>query len=73
MKTRLDFSEKQIYPVGCTDEFDMRTLDFEEFLWAKGYSGKEIGYIKAAFTNKTPLSKSMHDAFPSILYGFSPF
>lgn len=31
-------------PVGCTNEFDMRTLDFEEFLWAKGYRDKEISY-----------------------------
>ena len=53
-------------PVGCTDEFDMRTLDFEEFLWAKGFSDKEVGYIKTAFTNKTPLSKSMHGAFTSM-------
>ena len=22
-------------PVGCTDEYDMRTLDFEEFLWGE--------------------------------------
>ena len=53
-------------PVGCTNEFDMRTLDFEEFLWAKGYKDKEIAYIQEAFDNQTPLSLSMHNTFTSL-------
>lgn len=53
-------------PVGNTDEFDMRTLDFEEFLWAKGYRDTEVAYIKQAFENKEPLSKSMHNTFASL-------
>ncbi|MBR3250177.1 MAG: ATP-binding protein [Erysipelotrichaceae bacterium] len=57
-------------PVGCTDEFDMRTLDFEEFLWAKGYSDREISYIKEAFNNRTPLSKSMHNSFTSLFFEY---
>ena len=46
-------------PVGCTDEFDMRTLDFEEFLWAKGFTGREVSYIREAFDEKKSLSKSL--------------
>ena len=53
-------------PVGCTDEFDMRTLDFEEFLWAKGYGDREVSYIKDAFEARSALSKSMHGAFTSL-------
>ena len=53
-------------PVGCTNEFDMRTLDFEEFLWAKGYRDKEISYIRDAFDKRTPLSQSMHNSFTSL-------
>lgn len=53
-------------PVGCTDEFDMRPLDFEEFLWAKGYRDKELSYIRDAFTNRVPLSQSMHNSFSSL-------
>ena len=53
-------------PVGCTDEFDMRTLDFEEFMWAKGYTDIEVGYIKEAFETRTPLSISMHESFTSM-------
>jgi hypothetical protein len=53
-------------PVGCVDEFDMRTMDFEEFLLAKGYSGQQIDYIKAAFKAKKALSNSMHDSFTNL-------
>ncbi len=53
-------------PVGCIDEFDMRTLDFEEFLWAKGYGDREVSYIREAFVSRTPLSKAMHGSFTSL-------
>ena len=53
-------------PVGCTDEYDMRTLDFEEFLWAKGLKDREVAYIKDAFAEKKPLSKAMHGSFTSL-------
>lgn len=53
-------------PVGSTDEFDMRTLDFEEFLWAKGFGDKEVSYIKESFEMKKPLSESMHSSFTSL-------
>ena len=53
-------------PVGCADEFDMRTLDFEEFLWAKGYGDTEVSYMKEAFESRRALSKSMHGSFTAL-------
>ena len=53
-------------PVGSTDEFDMRTLDFEEFLWAKGYKDREVSYIRDAFEARSALSGSMHGSFTSL-------
>ena len=53
-------------PVGSTDEFDMRTLDFEEFLWAKGYGDKEVSYIREAFDTRKALSGSMHGSFTAL-------
>lgn len=50
-------------PVGSTEPFDMRTMDFEEFLWAKGYKDEQISLIKQAFEKKEPLSNSMHETF----------
>ena len=53
-------------PVGCTDEFDMRTLDFEEFLWAKGYEDRQVSYVREAFKSRSALSESMHSSFTSL-------
>ena len=53
-------------PVGCTDEFDMRTLDFEEFLWAKGFGDREVSYIREAFESRSALTASMHGSFTSL-------
>ena len=53
-------------PVGCTDEYDMRSLDFEEFLWAKGFTDEQISYTREAFETKKPLSKSMHNTFTQL-------
>ena len=50
-------------PVGSVEEFDMRTMDFEEFLWAKGYRDEQISHIRDAYVEKRPLSNSMHESF----------
>lgn len=50
-------------PVGSLEEFDMRTLDFEEFLWAKGYANEQVALIKDAFEKRVPLEKAVHEAF----------
>ena len=50
-------------PAGSTDTFDMRTMDFEEFLWAKGYKDEQISYIRKAFKERKPLTNSMHESF----------
>ncbi len=53
-------------PVGSVEEFDMRTLDFKEFLWAKGYKNDQIQYLEDAFYKKESLSNSMHEAFTKL-------
>ena len=53
-------------PVGSVEEYYMRTMDFEEFLWAKGFSDEQISYISEAFFEKKPLSGSMHCSFTNL-------
>ena len=53
-------------PVGSVDEFDMRTLDFQEFLWAKGFKDEQVRYLEDAFYRRKPLSNSMHEAFTKL-------
>ena len=54
------------YPVGSTFEFDMRTLDFEEFLWAYGYKDEQVAMIKDAFAKRKPLSTFAHNIFTKL-------
>ena len=53
-------------PVGCVEEFHMRTLDFEEFLWAKGLREEQVSFIRKAFNERKALSDSMHKTFSSL-------
>ncbi len=53
-------------PVGSVDEFDMRTLDFEEFLYAKGLKEEQVSYLTSSFLKRKPLSKGMHESFNSL-------
>ena len=53
-------------PAGNVDEFDMRTLDFKEFLWAKGYKDEQIKILEDAFYARQPLSNSMHEVFTKL-------
>lgn len=53
--------------VGYKEDYDMQSLDFEEFLWAKGYSEAQIEELYYHMINVKPLSRavieSMFDAF----------
>ncbi len=58
--------DKTAKPVGCVEEFDMRTLDFKEFLWAKGYKDEQINLLEDAYYKRTALSNSMHQSFSKL-------
>ena len=38
----LNYQEIESNSVGYKEEYEMQSLDFEEFLWAKGYSESQI-------------------------------
>lgn len=41
--------------VGYKDDYEMSSMDFEEFLWAKGYSDEVIDGLYAKLQSQTPL------------------
>lgn len=53
--------------VGYKDDYEMNSMDFEEFLWAKGYSDEVIEGLYRKLLNQTPLGavefKVMLDCF----------
>ena len=49
------------FPVGYVDRIYMNSLDFEEFLWAKGIGKDTINYVKEFYDNKKTVSLSTHE------------
>ena len=49
------------YPVGYVEHLDMHSLDFEEYLWARGISPKSISDIKEYYEKKIKVPPAMHD------------
>ncbi|MCL2067330.1 MAG: AAA family ATPase [Treponema sp.] len=49
------------YPVGHVEHLEMYSLDFEEYLWARGVSEQSIMDIKGYFELKEKVPHAMHD------------
>ena len=48
-------------PEGSEDLIEMKTMDFEEFLWANGYDDSHIQLLVDAFNKKAPISEHIHN------------
>ena len=47
--------------VGYKKDYEMFSLDFEEFLWAKGYSGEQIEDLYQCMIKNEALSKIQYE------------
>ncbi len=50
-------------PVGYDDVYTMKTMDFEEFLWANGYKQEQINDLETHFNERKPLSSFAHAVY----------
>jgi len=57
--------------VGYKTDYVMRSMDFEEFLWAKGYGQDIAGQMLAHIGDRKPFSQSEHGMFLSLFRDFS--
>ena len=53
-------------PIGYEEVFEMKTMDFEEFLWALGYESKQIDVLINYFVNKKPVPNNIHNLYKDI-------
>jgi len=53
-------------PTGCDTVFHMKTMDFEEFLWAMGYRQEQISSLSMYFENKIPVPQNVHEIFKNL-------
>ena len=53
-------------PVGYESEIIMHPLDFEEYLWAKGYEGKHIDQLREYFDKKEKVPDFINEKMESL-------
>lgn len=53
----INYNEIESVSVGYKEDYEMYSLDFEEFLWAKGYNDRQIEELYEKMLNVIPLSK----------------
>ena len=57
----INYHEIESNSVGNKEDYEMYSLDFEEFLWAKGYKEEQIEELYNHMKDITPLSKLEYD------------
>lgn len=53
-------------PVGYESKITMHSLDFEEYLWAKGYNEQQLLYIKSYFDKGKAIPKDINEKMESL-------
>lgn len=57
-------------PVGYEIPIMMYSLDFEEFLWANGYSDEAIAYLKELFEKREAVPNDIHQKYEELVREF---
>lgn len=57
------YKEISSVSVGFKEDYEMHSLDFEEFLWAKGYKQEQIDSIYEHMVSQTPFSNIEYDVW----------
>lgn len=62
-----EVEEVESVPVGYEQPMILRSLDFEEYLWAYGYDENMIAYLRDFFIRQVPVPGDVHENFQNIL------
>lgn len=63
-------TEPTSLPVGYEEQITMYSLDFEEFLWAKGYKDDAIAYLKDFYISNKEVPKELNDKYLELFREF---
>ena len=58
----INYNQIESNSVGYKEDYEMHSLDFEEYLWAKGYKTEQIGMYYEKMLNLTPLTDNEYSA-----------
>lgn len=61
-----DVEVPESIPVGYESPLTMHSLDFEEFLWAKGYGEEQISYLKSFFDSGEKIPTEINEKFEQL-------
>lgn len=56
----INYKEVSSFPVGYVERLVMHSLDFEEFLWARGLNAENINFIKSFYASRTAVPQASH-------------
>lgn len=62
----INYKEVASFPVGYTEQIEMYSLDFEEFLWANNISKQSILDVKEYFDKKEVVPTAIHERMLSL-------
>lgn len=57
----INYNEIESNSVGNKEDYEMHSMDFEEFLWAKGYNDEQINDLYKCMIELKPLSSIQYD------------
>lgn len=66
----INYNEIQLNSVGYKEDYDMYSMDFEEFLWAIGYSDKQIIDILDHMIQQTPFSDLEMKIYKNVFFDY---
>ena len=66
----INYNRIESNSVGYKIDYDMYSLDFEEFLWAKGYSDDVINDMLKSMVELKPFSELQHTIFSSLFLDY---
>lgn len=66
----INYKEIESNSVGYKEDYEMHSMDFEEFLWAKGYNEAQIEDLYMKMKGITPLSDIEMDVYFSLFRDF---
>ena len=61
------YKEESSLPVGYVDHLEMHSLDFEEYLWARGYSREAVSMLASYVGRDDPVPDAVHDSMMGML------
>lgn len=58
-------------PIGYENVFQMKTMDFEEFLWSMGYKEEQINILIELYNKKKPIPDNIHNIYKELFLKYA--